>query len=58
VSVFIERHDAKRHRRPALTVRGATQSLTLHQGEWWITVVGDAPIATLRLFANGLERRK
>ena len=28
------------------------------QGDWWITVVGDVPPATLLAFANALERRK
>jgi sigma-E factor negative regulatory protein RseB len=28
------------------------------QGDWWVTVVGDVPSATLRQFANGLERKK
>jgi sigma-E factor negative regulatory protein RseB len=28
------------------------------QGDWWVTVVGDVPTATLRHFANALERRK
>jgi sigma-E factor negative regulatory protein RseB len=28
------------------------------QGDWWVTVVGDVPAATLRTFAKGLERLK
>jgi sigma-E factor negative regulatory protein RseB len=28
------------------------------QGDWWVTVVGDVPAATLRMFAKGLERLK
>lgn len=58
VSVFIEPFKPKRHTRPMLTSMGATQTLSMRQGDWWVTVVGDAPAATLRLFANGLERRK
>jgi sigma-E factor negative regulatory protein RseB len=41
-----------------LTTMGATQTLMRRQGDWWITVVGDVPTATLKAFANGLERKK
>jgi sigma-E factor negative regulatory protein RseB len=30
----------------------------LRRGEHWITVVGDVPAATLKLFAAAVERRK
>lgn len=58
VSVFIEPYVPKRHGRPLLASVGATQTLSMRQGDWWITVIGDVPVATLRIFANGLERRK
>jgi sigma-E factor negative regulatory protein RseB len=58
VSVFIEPYRADRHARPALSALGATLSLAERQGDWWITVVGDTPLATLKQFAGGLERRK
>jgi sigma-E factor negative regulatory protein RseB len=58
VSVFIEPFDAERHVRETQTIIGATQTLMRRQGEWWITVVGDVPAATLRSFAVGLERKK
>ena len=58
VSVFIEPFRPKRHGQPMLASIGATQTLSARQGDWWITVVGDAPPATLRLFATGLERNK
>ena len=57
VSVFIEPFDAERHRQQVLASVGATQTLMQQQGDWWITVVGDVPAATLRQFANGLQRR-
>jgi sigma-E factor negative regulatory protein RseB len=28
------------------------------RGDHWFTVVGDVPLATLRLFADALERRR
>lgn len=58
VSVFIEPFNAERHSRSMLTSMGATQTLMRRQGDWWITVVGDVPAATLKAFASGLERRK
>jgi sigma-E factor negative regulatory protein RseB len=58
VSVFIEPFDPKRHTRPMLASVGPTQTLMQQQGDWWVTVVGDVPASTLRLFAKGLERLK
>jgi len=26
--------------------------------DWWLTAVGEVPLATLRAFADSLERRK
>lgn len=58
VSVFIEPYRAERHSEPMLAALGATLTLTERQGEWWVTVVGDAPAATLKIFAVALERKK
>jgi sigma-E factor negative regulatory protein RseB len=58
VSLFIERFDPQRHTRPMLASVGPTQTLMQQQGDWWVTVVGDVPPATLRLFAKGLERSR
>jgi sigma-E factor negative regulatory protein RseB len=58
VSVFIEPFSSERHTRQMLTTMGATQTLMRRQGDWWITVVGDVPVATLKAFAGGLERKK
>lgn len=58
VSMFIEPFNAQRHTRPMLASVGATQTLMRRQGDWWVTVVGDVPTATLKAFANGLERKK
>ncbi len=57
VSVFIEpwRPD---HGGPMLATLGATLTLTQRHGDWWITVVGDTPPATLKSFAAALARRK
>jgi sigma-E factor negative regulatory protein RseB len=58
VSVFIEPFDPDRHRRALHASVGATHTLMRRHGEWWITVVGDVPIATLKMFASALERRR
>jgi len=58
VSVFIEPFRPERHTRPLLAAVGATSTLAQRQGDWWVTVVGDTPPATLKMFAAALERRK
>ena len=58
VSVFIERYRAERHTQPMLASLGATLTLSQRQGDWWVTVVGDTPPATLKSFAAALERKK
>jgi sigma-E factor negative regulatory protein RseB len=58
VSVFIEPYNPQRHPKPLQTSMGPTQTLMLQQGNWWVTVLGDVPPATLAAFAKGLERSK
>jgi sigma-E factor negative regulatory protein RseB len=58
VSVFVEPYAAKRHHKPASGAVGATRMLTRQHDEWWLTVVGDVPMATLRQFADGITRMK
>jgi len=58
VSVFIEPFNADRHLRAMHASVGATHTLMRRQGDWWVTVVGDVPVATLKMFAAALERRR
>ena len=58
VSVFIEPYRAERHGKAMLAAVGATSTLARRHGDWWITVVGDTPPATLKMFATALERKK
>lgn len=58
VSIFIEPYNAERHTRPMFTTIGATHTMMRRDGDWWVTVMGDVPVTTLRQFANGLERKK
>jgi sigma-E factor negative regulatory protein RseB len=47
VSLFIEPYKAL----------GAAGTLTQRRGKLWVTVVGDVPLATLKLFAEAVERK-
>ncbi|MCW7541805.1 MucB/RseB C-terminal domain-containing protein [Aquabacterium sp. A7-Y] len=58
VSIFVEPYDANRHRAEVLMSMGATQTLTRRYRDWWVTAVGEVPPTTLRLFVQGLERKK
>jgi sigma-E factor negative regulatory protein RseB len=57
VSVFVEPFDPKRHK-AMRTVLGATQTVTQQVGNWWFTVVGDVPRATVDQFLAALERKR
>jgi sigma-E factor negative regulatory protein RseB len=58
VSVFVEPYNAERHQRALHTAIGATHTLMRRRDDWWITVMGDVPVSTLKLFAQALERRR
>lgn len=58
VSVFVEPFDRQRHDKESSLSLGATQTMTRHVDAYWVTVMGEAPITTLRLFADGMERKK
>jgi sigma-E factor negative regulatory protein RseB len=58
VSVFIEPYRAARHAKPMFAAIGATSTLSQRHGDWWVTIIGDTPPATLKIFAAALERRK
>lgn len=56
VSVFVEPFDTQRHK-PMRTMLGATNTLMNRHGDWWITIVGDVPMATIQQFEAMLQRR-
>lgn len=58
ISLFIEPFDPVRHGDAGQAVAGATHSLTQRLGNHWLTVMGEVPLATLRLFAQGIERTR
>jgi sigma-E factor negative regulatory protein RseB len=58
VSVFIEPFDGSRHGRQVPVFLGATRTFYARHADWWITAVGDVPLATLRSLAQGLQKKK
>jgi sigma-E factor negative regulatory protein RseB len=58
VSLFIETFDPKRHRMEGEGRFGATASRTQRRNEYWITIVGDVPPATLKQFAEAIQRSR
>lgn len=58
VSLFVEPYKAEYHRNEMQAQQGATATLMQRRGDHWVTVVGDVPVATLKLFADALERRR
>ena len=57
VSLFIEPFDANRHKVGLQAQIGATATMTLRRGDFWITALGEVPMATLKLFNDALDRR-
>jgi sigma-E factor negative regulatory protein RseB len=58
VSLFLEPFDRQRHDKESSMSMGATQTMTRQLGAYWLTVMGEVPMNTLKLFAGGLERKK
>ncbi len=57
VSLFVEPIAAAAPRKPLRARFGATHSLSERKGEFWLTLVGDAPLPTLQAFFDALQRR-
>lgn len=58
VSIFVEPLDRQRHDKASSLSLGATQTMTRQIDAYWITLMGEVPMTTLRLFAQGLEHKK
>lgn len=58
VSLFIEPYRPQQQRVESQAQQGAMATVATRRGEQWITAVGDVPPATLRLFADAIERRR
>lgn len=58
VSVFVEPFDKQRQDKESTLSLGATQTLTRQLNNHWVTVMGEVPMNTLRLFASSIERKK
>jgi sigma-E factor negative regulatory protein RseB len=58
VSLFVEPFDRQRHSKESVMSMGATHTMTRQLGNYWLTAMGEVPMATLKQFASGLERKK
>ena len=58
VSIFVDLHDPRSELQEASFSMGATQALTRQLDAYRITVIGEVPMATLQLFANGVTHKK
>ena len=58
VSLFLEQYDPKRHAQEGAFASGATHTVVRRLQDWWLTAVGEVPVATLKAFADNLERRR
>jgi sigma-E factor negative regulatory protein RseB len=58
VSLFIEPYDLQRHPRVMSTRIGATYTTMRRFNDFWVTLVGDVPLATLQKFADALKRSR
>lgn len=59
VSVFIEPTDPARPREALMTNLGATHTLIKpRDSRWWITVMGDVPVTTLKAFFDATVRTR
>lgn len=58
VSLFVEPYDARRQMAALSGQIGATGTLRQRRGDFVVTVLGDVPAATLKAFADALERRR
>lgn len=58
VSIFVESLDSRHHERESSMSMGATQTMSRQLGNYWITVMGEVPMPTIKLFAAGLEHKK
>ena len=54
VSVFVERLN-QQHHYVGILQRGATTVFGCQHGDFWITVVGEVPLAAIKLFAKSVE---
>jgi sigma-E factor negative regulatory protein RseB len=58
VSLFVEPFNAPNHKDELQAQQGATSTLMTRRGDYWMTAVGDVPVATLKRLADALERRR
>jgi sigma-E factor negative regulatory protein RseB len=57
VSIFVESFDRSRHTQEGGARMGATQTWMRRMESYWVTLVGEVPLPTLKAFAVELERK-
>lgn len=57
ISLFVEPLAAAPDRKPLRAQFGATHTLAGRKGEFWLTLVGDAPLPTLQQLFDALQRQ-
>ena len=58
VSLFVEPYNKLNHKQEMSLAIGATQTITRRIDAYWVTAMGEVPLATLQLFASALERKR
>jgi sigma-E factor negative regulatory protein RseB len=58
VSLFVEPYQPQHHQQESSLSIGATQTITRRIDAYWLTAMGEVPLATLQLFAAALERKR
>jgi sigma-E factor negative regulatory protein RseB len=56
VSLFLQSYDADRHRQEGAAKDGAVHSISQRRGDYWVTVMGEVPTATLAMFLQSIQR--
>jgi sigma-E factor negative regulatory protein RseB len=57
-SIFAQPFDARRHGVEMMAQSGATQIYGRKLQGWWLTLMGDVPMATLKAYSDGLDFKK
>lgn len=57
ISVFIEPINGKQQHKEGQMHRGATNVMSKRLNQYWVTVVGEAPMATVKQFTQSVEKK-
>ena len=57
ISLFVEPYEQRHHKQESSLSIGATQTITRRINAYWVTAMGEVPLATLQLFVVNLKRK-